>query len=76
MQRGAAMEAKGYSYSYDMLGEAALTAADARGYFDAYSDAIRPSRAQRFGRHPAQSRHLGEAVGAASALRGGAEATA
>ncbi len=28
------------SYSYDMLGEAAHTTADARRYFDAYSDAI------------------------------------
>ena len=41
MQRGAAMEAKGYSYSYDMLGEAALTAGDAEDYFEAYSGAIR-----------------------------------
>jgi len=41
MERGAAMEAKGYSYSYDMLGEAALTAADAAEYFGAYAAAIR-----------------------------------
>jgi len=41
MQRGAAMEAKGYSYSYDMLGEAALTAADAADYFADYASAIR-----------------------------------
>ena len=31
---------KSYRYSFDMLGEAALTAADARRYFDAYFDAI------------------------------------
>ena len=30
-----------YRYSYDMLGEAAMTADDARGYFDDYADAIR-----------------------------------
>jgi len=33
-------EALGYRYSYDMLGEAARTAADARHYFDAYRRAI------------------------------------
>ena len=40
-KRGAAMEAKGYTYSYDMLGEAALTSKDATGYFHSYCDAIR-----------------------------------
>lgn len=34
-------EAIGYTYSYDMLGEAAKTHADAERYFDAYRDAIR-----------------------------------
>ena len=34
------MEAKGYTYSYDMLGEAARTEADARRYHLAYSNAI------------------------------------
>ncbi|MNR88967.1 Bifunctional protein PutA [compost metagenome] len=33
-------EAKGYRYSYDMLGEAAMTAADAARYFASYSKAI------------------------------------
>ena len=33
-------EALGYRYSYDMLGEAARTAEDARRYFDAYLHAI------------------------------------
>lgn len=32
---------KGYTYSYDMLGEAACTRADAKGYFDDYARAIR-----------------------------------
>ena len=31
---------KNYRYSFDMLGEAALTAADAKRYFDSYHDAI------------------------------------
>jgi RHH-type proline utilization regulon transcriptional repressor/proline dehydrogenase/delta 1-pyrroline-5-carboxylate dehydrogenase len=34
------MEAKGFTYSYDMLGEAARTEADARRYHLSYSDAI------------------------------------
>jgi len=33
-------EARGFRYSYDMLGEAALTAADAQAYFAAYERAI------------------------------------
>ncbi|WP_425099618.1 bifunctional proline dehydrogenase/L-glutamate gamma-semialdehyde dehydrogenase PutA [Tropicibacter sp. S64] len=40
MKRGSAMEAKGYTYSYDMLGEAARTEGDARRYHLAYSRAI------------------------------------
>ncbi|NRB35634.1 MAG: bifunctional proline dehydrogenase/L-glutamate gamma-semialdehyde dehydrogenase PutA [Rhodobacteraceae bacterium] len=40
MRRAAGMEAKGYSYSYDMLGEAARTEADARRYHLSYSRAI------------------------------------
>jgi RHH-type proline utilization regulon transcriptional repressor/proline dehydrogenase/delta 1-pyrroline-5-carboxylate dehydrogenase len=41
LKRGAAMVAKGYAYSFDMLGEAARTEADARRYCDAYAAAIR-----------------------------------
>ncbi|MFC2966662.1 bifunctional proline dehydrogenase/L-glutamate gamma-semialdehyde dehydrogenase PutA [Acidimangrovimonas pyrenivorans] len=41
MDRAAGMEAKGYSYSYDMLGEAARTGADALRYHKAYGDAIK-----------------------------------
>ncbi|TCL09951.1 L-proline dehydrogenase /delta-1-pyrroline-5-carboxylate dehydrogenase [Shimia isoporae] len=40
MQRAESMEKKGYSYSYDMLGEAAKTDADAMQYHLAYSRAI------------------------------------
>ncbi|WP_425052563.1 bifunctional proline dehydrogenase/L-glutamate gamma-semialdehyde dehydrogenase PutA [Psychromarinibacter sp. S121] len=40
MKRAAGMEAKGYTYSYDMLGEAARTGADAERYFHAYAQAI------------------------------------
>ena len=39
-ERAAGMEERGYSYSYDMLGEAARTDADAKRYHLAYSDAI------------------------------------
>jgi RHH-type proline utilization regulon transcriptional repressor/proline dehydrogenase/delta 1-pyrroline-5-carboxylate dehydrogenase len=66
-----AEEAKGYTYSYDMLGEAAMTGP------------TRPLRPRLCRRHrgarrlPAARRrsranpgHLGQAVGAASALRG------
>ena len=40
MNRAAELEAQGYSFSYDMLGEAARTEADARRYHLAYSDSI------------------------------------
>ncbi len=40
MDRARAMESRGYTYSYDMLGEAARTDADARRYHLSYSDAI------------------------------------
>ena len=40
MARASKMEARGYSYSYDMLGEAAMTAGDAARYADAYGRAI------------------------------------
>jgi RHH-type proline utilization regulon transcriptional repressor/proline dehydrogenase/delta 1-pyrroline-5-carboxylate dehydrogenase len=39
-KNAAAYQAKGYTYSYDMLGEAARTEADAGHYHLAYSDAI------------------------------------
>ncbi|MEY3944474.1 MAG: trifunctional transcriptional regulator/proline dehydrogenase/L-glutamate gamma-semialdehyde, partial [Pseudomonadota bacterium] len=40
LQRARAMESKGFRYSYDMLGEAALTEADAQRYMAAYENAI------------------------------------
>ena len=62
-------EARGYTFSYDMLGEAALTADDAERYFVAYEYAIhaigRASHGRGVVRGPG---HLGQALGAASAL--------
>ncbi|SEB35168.1 L-proline dehydrogenase /delta-1-pyrroline-5-carboxylate dehydrogenase [Nitratireductor aquibiodomus] len=40
MKRGRSMVEKGYTYSYDMLGEAARTEVDALRYHKAYADAI------------------------------------
>ncbi|MEJ6403497.1 bifunctional proline dehydrogenase/L-glutamate gamma-semialdehyde dehydrogenase PutA [Yoonia sp. 2307UL14-13] len=40
MARAEGMQANGFTYSYDMLGEAARTEADAKGYHLAYSRAI------------------------------------
>ena len=40
MKRASELEAKGYTYSYDMLGEAARTEGDARRYHLSYSKAI------------------------------------
>ncbi len=40
LDRARAPERQGFRYSYDMLGEAARTAADAARYFAAYDDAI------------------------------------
>ena len=40
MKRATELESKGYTYSYDMLGEAARTEADARRYHLSYSGAI------------------------------------
>jgi RHH-type proline utilization regulon transcriptional repressor/proline dehydrogenase/delta 1-pyrroline-5-carboxylate dehydrogenase len=40
MDRATELEAKGYTYSYDMLGEAARTEAEARRYHLSYSHAI------------------------------------
>ncbi len=39
-KRASGMESEGYYYSYDMLGEAALTQADAQSFFDAYAHSI------------------------------------
>ncbi|MGE5546376.1 MAG: bifunctional proline dehydrogenase/L-glutamate gamma-semialdehyde dehydrogenase PutA [Solirubrobacterales bacterium] len=45
-------ESQGYRHSYDMLGEAARTADDARRYFEAYADAIAAIGAASAGRGP------------------------
>ncbi len=47
LARAAPMEASGFRYSYDMLGEAALTAADANHYYAAYETAINTAGANR-----------------------------
>jgi len=40
LERSAAASARGYTHSFDMLGEAAITASDAQRYYDAYHRAI------------------------------------
>ncbi|MFT5639740.1 MAG: RHH-type proline utilization regulon transcriptional repressor/proline dehydrogenase, partial [Paracoccaceae bacterium] len=40
VSRGGKLAKRGFTFSYDMLGEAALTADDAQKYFKAYSEAI------------------------------------
>ena len=40
VERGIAMEKKGFTYSYDMLGEAALTDKDAMEFYGSYKDSI------------------------------------
>ncbi|AYH42682.1 trifunctional transcriptional regulator/proline dehydrogenase/L-glutamate gamma-semialdehyde dehydrogenase [Azoarcus sp. DN11] len=40
LERGAERETRGYRYSFDMLGEAAMTAADAERYYEDYEHAI------------------------------------
>ncbi|WP_309085870.1 bifunctional proline dehydrogenase/L-glutamate gamma-semialdehyde dehydrogenase PutA [Chelativorans sp.] len=46
LRRGREMAGKGYTYSYDMLGEAARTEADALRYFEAYRKAIAALRGE------------------------------
>ncbi|HTQ70604.1 MAG TPA: L-glutamate gamma-semialdehyde dehydrogenase [Acidocella sp.] len=40
LSRAAALQKRGYRFSFDMLGEAAMTAADAAAFFHSYRDAI------------------------------------
>ncbi len=49
IRRGEAERKKGYLYSYDMLGEAALTAKDAAEFYASYSSAIEAIGAQSIG---------------------------
>lgn len=46
LARAAPFEAQGFRYSFDMLGEAALTAEDAAHYYTAYETAINTVRSQ------------------------------
>ncbi|WP_240782378.1 bifunctional proline dehydrogenase/L-glutamate gamma-semialdehyde dehydrogenase PutA [Roseococcus sp. SYP-B2431] len=50
LRQARAMEAKGFSYSFDMLGEAAMTAADADRYTEQYRAAIEAIGAAHAGR--------------------------
>ncbi len=54
LQRARKQEARGYGYSYDMLGEAARTAADAARYFRSYMAAIEHIGTAAAGRGPVQ----------------------
>ncbi len=55
MRRAKAKEAEGFGYSYDMLGEAAMTAADAENYFQSYHRAIRAIARNSHAAHPADN---------------------
>src|SRR5262249_51345509 len=52
LERARSSERKGYRYSYDMLGEAARTMADADRYFGAYETAIAAIGRAAAGRGP------------------------
>ena len=54
------LEKAGYTYSYDMLGEAARTEADAVRYHQAYAQRDRRDRAAGAGRCALEPGHLGE----------------
>ncbi len=63
------LEAEGYRFSYDMLGEAAFTVEDAERYFASYRAALAGAGRQGHGRGRLGARlDLGQAFGAASAL--------
>jgi RHH-type proline utilization regulon transcriptional repressor/proline dehydrogenase/delta 1-pyrroline-5-carboxylate dehydrogenase len=55
VERAKGEEAKGYTYSYDMLGEGARTMQDADRYFDAYMTAIEAIGKAANGRGPQKS---------------------
>lgn len=52
LEHARALEARGFGYSYDMLGEAAVDAADADRYAQAYAEAIAAIGAASAGRGP------------------------
>ena len=55
MVRAKAKENRGFGYSYDMLGEAAITAADAMAYFQSYYAAIKAISTNSHAAHPADN---------------------
>lgn len=55
VERAKEQEAKGYTYSYDMLGEGARTMQDADRYFDSYMNAINAIGKAANGRGPINS---------------------
>lgn len=55
LSRAREFEAKGYTYSYDMLGEGARTRADAERYFESYLQAIHDIGKQANARGPNKS---------------------
>ena len=71
---GAALERSrrdpAYLYSFDMLGEAAMTEADAARYFEAYSNAIETvgHEFETAGSPDRGAEHLDQALGALPAL--------
>ena len=60
---------EGFRYSYDMLGEAALTAADAERYFAIYEERSTRSARRAAAADLRRPGHLDQALGAASALQ-------
>ena len=55
MARAKAKETEGFGYSYDMLGEAAMTAKDAETYFQSYHAAIKAISVNSTHTHPADN---------------------
>lgn len=69
-KRGREYRERGYTYSFDMLGEAALTEADARHYFDDYLHAIEQVGAMPGAAQQPQAQRFHQALCPASPLRG------
>ena len=76
LKRAAPLEAQGYRFSYDMLGEGAKTAADAKRYYERYMTALEAVgkaagklNVGASGRTDGTAEPVGEAVGDPPALR-------
>ncbi|MEK7737535.1 MAG: bifunctional proline dehydrogenase/L-glutamate gamma-semialdehyde dehydrogenase PutA, partial [Pseudomonadota bacterium] len=63
LQRARDAEAKGYRHTYDMLGESARTARDARRYFESYTAAI-----AAIGHEASRQEYAGRPSGAAPSI--------